>query len=232
MTVLCGDGHYRVVLGVEETGEFYVFDSLGETARVVGHISQRLHALHPGSVIVELTLAPQGDTHSCGVWVVWAVQAFRRFMNSTHSDLQAFLVQDMATQGCTPTPSRGNQARISTLKRAIRAAYIPVAGARTELAIRHQGEGSTRALIRGSGSTTRRSRALPKVAPEGVRGIDTFFAPAPRGGADSRERGGEPVEPALQPAQPVAVDDAAILRRCWKAVPQPLPEETRPVSAH
>ena len=143
-------------------------------------------------------------------------------MDSSHSDLQAFLVQDMATQGCTPTPSRGNQARISALKRALRAAYIPVAGARTELAIRPHGDGSTRALIRGSGSTTRRSRALPKVAPEGVRGIDTFFAPAPRGGADSRERGGEPVEPVLQPAQPVAEDDAAILRRCWKAVPPPL----------
>ena len=119
VTVLCGEGHFRVVLGVEETGEFYVFDSLGRTAPVVGHIWRQLRTLHPGSTMVELTLAPQGDAHSCGVWVIWAVRAFHRFMDSSHSDLRAFLVQDMATQGCTPTPSRGNQTRISTLKRAL-----------------------------------------------------------------------------------------------------------------
>jgi len=44
VTVLCGEGHFRVVLGVEETGEFYVFDSLGRTAPVVGHIWRQLRA--------------------------------------------------------------------------------------------------------------------------------------------------------------------------------------------
>ena len=119
--VLCDNVHYRVILG---TGcAHYLFDSLGLYEPV--HRKVWPHTGNHGPLL-HIPLTPQGDAHSCGVWVVWALRVFREYPTDSQEPLPDFFERRALETGVSPSSSAANNRMICDLKRSLRSDTIPV----------------------------------------------------------------------------------------------------------